>query len=129
MFCALPLKLMYRHLNKTLRSNAACVTVFSVSVCVYYCDIHDSAGSVRPVRQIALCVQQKCDGLSHMKIGIGMCHVTEETAQSIIIIIVVTIIILLLLSSSSLPTRSALLSRHQHAVNDGCFFLRERLYM
>jgi hypothetical protein len=36
-------------------------------------------------------VQQKCDELSHLKIGIGMCYVTEEIAHSIIIIIIIIV--------------------------------------
>jgi len=37
-------------------------------------------------------VQQKCDELSHMKIGIGVCYVTEGIAQSIIIIIIMSLV-------------------------------------
>jgi hypothetical protein len=78
-------------------------------------------------------VRKKCDELSHMKTGIAICHVTEETAQSVIIIVTIIQLLLLLLSlsssSSSLQTRSPILSKHQHAVNDRCFFLRDLLYV
>jgi len=83
--------------QQTVRSNVSCGIVFSVSVCVYYCDIHDSPVAVRSVWQIEKCVQQKYDELSLMKIETGMCTVTEETAQSIIIIVPVIIIFIIVI--------------------------------
>jgi len=44
-------------------------------------------------------MQQKCDELSHMKIGIDMCHVTEETAQYIIVIVTIIIIIIIIINT------------------------------
>jgi len=41
-------------------------------------------------------MQQKCDELSGMRIGIDVCYVTEGTAQSIIIIVNVIIIIIII---------------------------------
>jgi hypothetical protein len=47
-------------------------------------------------------VQQKCDELSDMKIGIGVCHVTEKIAQSIIIFVNVTIIIIIIIITTTI---------------------------
>jgi hypothetical protein len=42
-------------------------------------------------------VQQKYDELSGIKIGIGVCHVTEKIAESIIMIVNVIIIIIIII--------------------------------
>jgi len=127
MLCALSLKLMCRHFNKpyVLMLHALLFSLFQCASTI--------------VTYMIVLLQFEQSDKSHYACSRNVTNwvkwsmelVCDMWQRKLYVLLSLSSLLMLLLllfsSSSSLPTRSQLISRHQHVVSGRCFFLRERV--